>query len=346
MQGYVAACLRALSQVPGVKLHVLHLDFEDLPYQEELLKGVSNQRFLAREPNPQIPQQVVDARPDVVFVCGWFYPPYRQLLDRDELRSTHFMLGMDTPWSGSWRQRLNQIRLRGFMRRMEKVIVAGTHSAEFARRLDPTPGKIITGFYGFDFETFRAAGSRRDEAGEWPRRFFFAGRYAMVKGVDVLMEGYRRYRGRVADPWPLDCCGTGPEHALLSGHAGVSDLGYIQPSALPDLFADHGVFVMPSRVEPWGVAIAEAAATGLPLICTEVCGAAVDLLRPYYNGVTIPPADPGALAEAMAWMHENHHRLGVVGARSRNLAQPFSAEAWAERVHACMVAVMKPSPTR
>ena len=28
MQGYVAACLRALNKVPSIEMHVLHLDFK------------------------------------------------------------------------------------------------------------------------------------------------------------------------------------------------------------------------------------------------------------------------------------------------------------------------------
>jgi glycosyltransferase involved in cell wall biosynthesis len=153
------------------------------------------------------------------------------------------------------------------------------------------------------------------------------------------MDAYQRYRASVPDPWPLHCCGTGPEASLLQ-REGVRDLGYVLPSALPELFADHGVFVMPSLAEPWGVAIGEAAATGLPLVCTEICGAAVDLLRTYYNGITVPPGDAGALADALAWMHRNHHRLRTFGQRGRHLAHPYSAEAWAERLHACFSGVL------
>ncbi len=340
MQGYVAACLRALHAIPSIDLHVLHLDFQDVPFQEELLHEVSNQRFLASEANATIPDLVAKRKPDVVFVCGWFYEPYRRLIDHPDLRSAPFVLGMDTSWTGTWQQRMNQLRIRGFMRRMGKVMVAGPRSAEFARRLGVAPGRIASGLYGFDFTGFREHGGRRlDAASEWPKRFLFAGRYARVKGIDVLADAYRRYRSMVSDPWPLDCCGTGPEAALLNGE-GIQDLGYVQPSRLPGLFAEHGVFVMPSREEPWGVAIAEAAATGLPLVCTDVCGAAADVLRSYYNGVTVAPDDVAALADALAWMHHNHPRLRELGLRSRELARAFSAEAWAERMHACLASVL------
>jgi glycosyltransferase involved in cell wall biosynthesis len=344
MQGYIAACLRSLNQVPGVRMHVFHLNFNDLPFQEELLSGVSNERLQASAPNADIADKVAALEPDIVFLCGWFYPQYRALAYDARLQRARFVLGMDTPWVGSWQQRVNQWRLKPFMSRMKKVVVAGTGSAEFARRIDGTRGKVVTGLYGFDFAAFCERGGKRlDAAAEWPKKFLFAGRYVPEKGLPVLMDAYQRYRTSVPDPWPLHCCGTGPEAALLQ-REGVRDLGYVQPSNLPELFADHGVFVMPSLEEPWGVAIGEAAATGLPLICTEVCGAAVDLLRSYYNGVTVPAADPDALAAALQWMHLNHHRLRSFGQRGRHLAHPFSAEAWAERLHACFSSVLEDRP--
>lgn len=340
MQGYVASCLRALNAIPSIDLHVIHLDFLDVPDQEELLHEVSNQRLMAKHPNADILELVAQRNPDVVFVSGWFYAPYRRLIDHPPLRSARFVLGMDTPWTGTWQQRVNRLRLKRFMRRMDSVVVAGARSAEFARRLDVPAEKIVNGLYGFDFNQFGNHGGRLlDATPAWPRRFLFAGRYAPEKGIDVLVAAYKRYRSLVSDPWPLDCCGTGPNSSLIAGE-GILDLGYIQPSRLPAVFAEHGVFIMPSRVEPWGVAIAEAAATGLPLICTDACGAATDLLVSHENGLLIPTDDIPALADAMVWIHENGHRLRELGRRSRSRAQAFSAEAWAERMHTCFAATL------
>ncbi len=343
MQGYMASCLQALHRRDAMELYVIHLDFNDVPYQEDLLNGIPNDKLQASHPNKAIAQMVADRKPDIVFLCGWFYTPYRKLLLRDELQAAKFLLGMDTPWSGSWRQRLNQVRLRGFVRRMEKVVVAGPRTREFARRLGASPNQILPGLYGFDFTKFGALGiSRPDEGPTWPKRFLFAGRYVPEKGLGVLMDAYRQYRSAVVDPWPLDCCGTGPDAPRLRGHQGVQDLGYVLPSALPAVFSERGVFVMPSLEEPWGVAIAEAAATGLPLICSDRCGAADDLLRLYHNGLLVPAGNATALADAMKWMHEHHYAFRTMGVRSRSLAAAFSADAWADRMHACFTEVLTP----
>ena len=91
----------------------------------------------------------------------------------------------------------------------------------------------------------------------------------------------------------------GPEAARLAGIEGVDLLGFVQPDSLPALLARSGCLVLPSRFEPWGVVVHEAAAAGLPVVCTSVAGAASRLVLDGYNGVVVPPGDPGALARAL-----------------------------------------------
>lgn len=334
LQGYAAACFRALHATGQVDLTVLHLDLEDVPRREELLADVPNHRLLARAPEVDIAETVAQLAPDSVLLNGWFYAPYRQLVRDARLRRAKFVLGIDTPWTGSMRQHVNTVRLRRFVSRMDRIVVAGPRAGELARRLGAPSGKIVSGLYGFDFTAFRDGGkAARVADAAWPRRFLFAGRYVHSKAVLVMVAAYREYRTQVSDPWPLDCCGTGPEARRLQGQDGITDVGYLLPSELPTQFSHAGVFVMPSLEEPWGVAIAEAAGTGLPLICSDVCGAAADLMRPPDNGLMVPAGDPAALAAAMTWMHEQHARLPAMGRLSQQLAEAFSAEAWAQRMH-------------
>lgn len=333
IQGYSAACFRRFRSIDGVDLHVVHLNFQDVPLNEDLLSGVSNTELMASEPNLQLTADVEAYRPDVIFVCGWFYAPYRRLLRSARLRSSAIVLGMDTPWTGSLRQHCNRVRLSALVRRLDRVVVAGARSWALAMKLGVPSERIRTGLYGFDFESFAAHGGQTKAAGhDWPRSFLFAGRYAPVKGLGVLVEAYRAYRLAVENPWSLYACGVGTEAWRFHGE-GIVDLGYVQPSGLPAVFANHGVFVLPSLQEPWGVALAEAAASGSALICTDACGAAEQLLEPGGNGIVVPAGDVGAMADAMVWMHQHAERLRAMGARSVELARQHSAAAWAERTH-------------
>jgi glycosyltransferase involved in cell wall biosynthesis len=141
----------------------------------------------------------------------------------------------------------------------------------------------------------------------------------------------------VTDPWPLTCRGAGPNATLLHAQPGVTDAGFMQPGQLPEAFHEHRAFVLPSRYEPWGVVIAEAAAAGLPVICSSACGAAADVVKPYVSGVVVPPDDAEALASALQWVHEHQDELDDLGRRGRQLAHAYSAGAWASRWRSYMI---------
>jgi glycosyltransferase involved in cell wall biosynthesis len=263
--------------------------------------------------------------------------PYLDLLRLPELSQVAFVLGMDTPWRGTMRQRLARARLGEVMSRMSAVVTAGARSAEYARRLGVPRGRIHKGFYGFNHVPLCGVSERRRAAGRWPRQFLFVGRYVTAKGLDTLVDGYRRYRNSVSDPWGLTCCGSGSGEQLLHGVDGITTLGFKQPAEMPDVFARHGAFVLPSAYEPWGVVIAEAASSGLPVVCSDACGAADELVREYYNGLIVHAGDPEALARALRWVHDHEDMMPLMGERGRALADAFSAASWGERWHAYLL---------
>ena len=342
--GYSAACFQALSRRPGLDLHVLHPErllsrpnpFNVVP----LLDGVSHEMFDTSRPDidAYLLGAVAARQPDVVALCGWIYWPYTRLVHAKPLGHARLLLGMDTPWRGTIAQRLARVRLSSFAGGLDLVVTAGERASEYARRIGIPDSRIRTGFYGFDYRRYAAAATRRRSP--WPRRFLFTARYAPEKDLVTLLRAYEAYRAEVADPWLLTCAGAGPEAYRLQRVNGVTDAGFMQPAQLTDLFASHGAFVLPSRFEPWGVVIAEAAAAALPVVCTTACGAAADVVRPYYNGVVVPDQDVAALTRALRWIHDHETTLAEIGRRGQALAEAFSAEAWAERWHQYMLEVV------
>ena len=340
---YAAACWRALIRRPELDVHIVHPERllpRPNPFDAmQLLEGLSHQRFDASQPgvNEVLLRSITDRDPDVVVLCGWIYWPYTRMATAPALSRARVLLGMDTPWRGTFVQRTARYRLAGFVPRLDLVVTASERSAEYARRIGVEPRRVRPGFYGFDYCAFATRAAQRPAA--WPRQFLYVGRYDPPKDVATLVRAYQLYRQSAPDPWGLTCHGGGPDAKLLKGVTGVIDAGFAQPADLPDRLAAHGAFVLPSRFEPWGVVIAEAAAAGLPIVCTNACGAAADIVRPYYNGVTVPPEDPAALARALRWIHDHELELPTVGRRGQPLAEAFSAEAWAERWHNYMLEV-------
>lgn len=350
--GYMAACWQALARRPGVDLHILHLQQlrDDIrnPFDlGPLLGDLSHEMFQADRPglDDWLLAAVVARRPDVVVHCGWIFKPYARLAAAPELSGVAMMLGMDTPWMGTPTQRLGRVRLARLMSRMTKVVTASERSAEYARRMGVPDRKIVGGYYGFDDRPLGEVAQSRLGAA-WLRQFLFVGRYVEQKDLGTLVKAYAAYRQLVSDPWGLTCCGHGPDAGQLAGVQGVVDIGFRQPSDLPRVFASHGAFVMASRFEPWGVVIAEAAASGLPVICTTACGAAADIVRSFYNGLVVTPGDAEGLTRALVWTHQHESELLQMGQRGRGLADAFSAEAWAARWHNYLIDARADAPAR
>ncbi len=340
VSGYMAACWRALAARPGLDVHVVHPELlrQPNPFRRDtgLMAGISNETFdtTARLTDEHLLRVVASRRPDVVVLCGWLYWPYTRLVQAHELRHARVFVGMDSPWRGSLTQHLAKYRLARLTRRLDMVVTAGDRSRQYAKRLGVPESRIRSGYYGFDYEGYSRVAERRDAApGGWPRQFLFVGRYVPAKDLATLVAGYSAYRRSVPSPWGLTCCGWGEDGRFLKDVPGITDAGFTPPTALPEIFSRHGALVLASKFEPWGVVIAEAASTGLPVICSSACGAGEDIVRDYFNGVTVAPSDPVGLARAMRWLHDHQSELPAIGRRGQALAKPFSAEAWATRWH-------------
>ena len=336
ISGYTAACWGALAARPGVELSILawpsSFSRSGTQFGRDLMAGLPV-RFLEESEQQDVDlvgRLVTEHRPDIVLTGGWAERPYRSLVSNPKLLQSRIVLAMDSPWNGTFRQRFARVKIGRYIDRLDGIFVPGERGVVFAKHIGMPQARIFRGMLGFDYMQFEPALQRRAEAG-WPKSFVYMGRYAPEKGLDVLTAGYARYRKGTPDPWPLHSYGSGPAEAMLKGHEGVTVHPWVQPADQPEMLMRHGVFVLTSHSEPWAIAVGEAMASGLPVICTETVGAVADLVRPYYNGLVVPTGDAAALARALAWMHEHHDRLPAMGAAAQQFAAPYAAPRWAER---------------
>jgi glycosyltransferase involved in cell wall biosynthesis len=75
--------------------------------------------------------------------------------------------------------------------------------------------------------------------------------------------------------------------------------GFRQYDELPAYYGLASAFVHASTTEQWGLVVNEAMASGLPVLVSEHCGCAPDLVENGVNGFTFDPYDVQALAALM-----------------------------------------------
>ena len=102
-------------------------------------------------------------------------------------------------------------------------------------------------------------------------------------------------------------------------------------SNLWEYYAASDIFVLPTIYEPFGLVIAEAMASGLPVITTRVAGAA-DIIIDGVNGLLVSsPADVNGLATKIELLLSNAGLRKTMGERARETAEKFSWDRVAQK---------------
>ena len=100
------------------------------------------------------------------------------------------------------------------------------------------------------------------------------GRLMPVKGMDLLVRAFRLAFPHGDEPVALVILGDGPQRGELARYAAGDDrIMLLRPqSEIAALYRAFDVFVSAARFEPFGLAILEAMAAGLPLVLTRTDG--------------------------------------------------------------------------
>lgn len=140
---------------------------------------------------------------------------------------------------------------------------------------------------------------RTDEPGVC--RLLFAGGPNPLKGVEVMGEAARLLAG--VSGWRLTSYGAdlpGPIDGLP-----IDTRSPFEPEQLGGVLAQSDVLVVPSVVhESYSTLTREAIDHGVPVVCSASLGPE-EVVQDGRNGLVVPPADPGSLADALRRLIED-----------------------------------------
>jgi teichuronic acid biosynthesis glycosyltransferase TuaC len=168
----------------------------------------------------------------------------------------------------------------------------------------------------------------------------YVGQLIERKGVRHLLKALA-----LVDPALLRKCkvtivGNGPERGRLEWLASklgldeyVTFTGKVSDDDLLDWYAAADIFVLPSLSEGRPTVINEAMASECAVIASDVSGIP-EQVTDGRNGFLVPPADPVALAQKIAYLLENENAIGVMGRNGRDkiIEEKITWEGYAERM--------------
>ncbi len=146
------------------------------------------------------------------------------------------------------------------------------------------------------------------------------GRLVHKKGFDLLIRAFAQIAAEFPD-FRLLIAGDGEERQKLEQLADALDLrgrvvllGFADRAQTLALFWGCEFFVLSSRIEPFGIVVAEAMAAHKAVLATR-SGGVVDLMQPGVNGWLVEPA-VDALANGMREMLSHPDVTRAMGERA------------------------------
>jgi glycosyltransferase involved in cell wall biosynthesis len=288
--------------------------------------------------------------PDVVAVPGW--------ADEQAISAVAWALRHRVPvivMSESQAIDFPRTKIREWVKRCYLVccdgaLVGGRPQSDYLVELGMNAARIRVGYDVVDNEYFYLGASRtranatalRQQHGLPERYFLTSARFIEKKNLPRLIQAFADFLSAIDEQpqesslWHLVVLGDGPLRGELEQRVAALELGsrvlmpgFKQYPELPLYYGLAQAFILPSTTEQWGLVVNEAMASGLPVLVSERCGCARDLVQSGVNGYTFGPRDVSTLAGLMLRLAENEDRRQAMGEASANLIKAWSPDMFA-----------------
>ena len=300
-----------------------------------------------------------DLKPHVVAVPGWSFIDALSALEWCDANHTPaVVMSESTAWDEQrtfWKE---WIKTR-LVKMNSAGLAGGTPHEKYLVQLGLAPDRIFLGYDVVDNNYFhqQAAAARADAQNlrqkfGLPEKYFLASaRFIEKKNLFRLLQAYARYRELAEDKnnlWSFVLLGDGPLKPELKQL--VSDLklescvqmpGFKQYHELPIYFGLAGAFVHASTTEQWGLVVNEAMASGLPVLVSDRCGCAADLVSAGVNGFQFDPNNADELTQLLLKISAKDFLLADFGAASSRIVSAWVPERFATGLRDAVAIALK-----
>lgn len=240
---------------------------------------------------------------------------------------------LDIEYAHRWFGWLRLYLIKAFATRLvDYFIIPSKLGLETAKRfLSVSSGMVSVVPNSVDIEAIH---KRLQEGISYPKqkgrlRLISIGRLVRQKGYEDLLAAVAFNSVDLSDSVELLILGGGLEERKYKEMAqtmGISSivkfLGEVEnPYAW---LKDADIFVMPSRWEPFGIALIEAMAAGLPVVATETDGPR-DIIEPGVDGILVSTGDVEALGQAILRLCQSPDLRVVLAKKAKEKAAQFDA---------------------
>lgn len=283
-------------------------------------------------------------KPNVINLPGYYEPAMNIVLFYCRLKGIIVVISADSTEGDNpnigWREALK----RFVVSKAQGFFCYGSKSAEYILKLGMKPEHILVENNSVDNNKIseihtEALKTREIVKNSYQLRkynFIYVGRLIDVKNLDNLLAAYKPF---ALSDWGLIVLGDGSQESKLKKYKNDNSLEGIcfiegQPwFDVPKILALADVFILPSYSEPWGLVVNEAMACGLPVIVSNKCGSAYDVVKEGINGYTFDPYNIDELTFVFKKFVDNPEKIIPFGQQSKEIIKRFSPENVAQEMY-------------
>jgi glycosyltransferase involved in cell wall biosynthesis len=244
---------------------------------------------------------------------------------------------MDSPFLIFW-QRLGGWALR--LRKADRLIAVSQSAAHFSQSLGFPEKRITVVPNGVDLACFNEkidASLMRKELGICDEPLVVtASRLIKRKNPELLISAFARVL-KVVPNAKLVIAGSGREEDNLSRQIrslnitnSVFMVGGLAKEKVAQLMAAADVFVLPSKMESFGLSLLEASAAGVPVVCSNA-GGVPEVFQDGFNALLYPPGDDDTMAKAIICLIHDEELAKKISTNAMETARRFTWEMAAKR---------------
>ena len=149
----------------------------------------------------------------------------------------------------------------------DRIVIPSLHVAESFCRDPAAHAKLFLNPYGVDLEMFPAPQRYRSDKG---LSLLFVGTWSLRKGCDLLASAV----ARTPQVRLVHVGSIGRDLAFPISDPRFVHMDFVPQPQLRRFYSEADAFILASREDGFGVVLAQALASGLPIICTDRTGGA------------------------------------------------------------------------
>lgn len=242
--------------------------------------------------NPSIIELIKMYKPTALLVYGWSFYSHLQILRHFKKKIPILFRGDSTILNeiNFFKKIIRTQFLKWVYSKIDYALYVGKNNYDYYKIAGLPSSKLIFVPHAIDIEKFEKLTSLQTERVvdfrnklQIPKNdfiFLYAGKFEKNKNVELLLKAFME--SKFNNQVHLLLVGNGIlQDKFLKMSVNNNQIHYLEFQSyldMPAIYELCDVFVLPSNKETWGLCVNEAMANGKPIIVSDKCGCAIDLI--------------------------------------------------------------------